>query len=65
MIISEFPEPEGVILTLFGFAFKKNTSDTRLTGLAYIANGLIKKGYQVRIQDPKVTERGFHFEMEV
>ena len=49
MIIAEFPVPEGITLSLFGFAFKKNTSDTRLTGLAYVANGLIKKGYQVKI----------------
>ncbi|CDW82077.1 uridine diphosphate glucose dehydrogenase [Stylonychia lemnae] len=65
MIISEFPNPSETVLTIFGFAFKKNTSDTRMTPIAYFVNGLIEKGFFVRIHDPQANERGFYLEMEM
>jgi UDP-glucose 6-dehydrogenase len=52
MIVDEFKEPSKTTVTLFGFAFKKNTSDTRMTPMAFFAYGLIEKGFNVRIHDP-------------
>lgn len=64
-IASHFPEPNGVEIAIYGFAFKKNTSDTRATPIAFLVNYLIEKGFTVKIHDPQVNERGFQMEMEV
>lgn len=64
-IISQFSDPHSTIVTLFGFAFKKNTSDTRMTPMAYFVNALMEKGFKVRIHDPQANERGFQMEMEM
>ena len=52
-------------LTLFGFAFKKNTSDTRSTPIAFMVDFFVRKGYYVKIHDPEATEQGFNFEMQM
>lgn len=44
-IASNFPEPKDTEIAIFGFAFKKNTSDTRMTPMAFLVNYLIEKGY--------------------
>ncbi|KAI6180327.1 UDP-glucose 6-dehydrogenase [Aphelenchoides besseyi] len=44
-------------ITLFGFAFKKNTGDTRESSAIHIAKYLLEEHAQVCIYDPKVTER--------
>ncbi|CDW90032.1 udp-glucose 6-dehydrogenase-like [Stylonychia lemnae] len=65
MIVQEFQNPTDTILTIFGFAFKKNTSDTRMSPMAFFVYGLIEKGFHVRIHDPQANERGFQIEMEM
>ena len=41
---------------LLGWAFKKNTNDTRESAAIYVANNLIKKNIAIEIYDPKVKE---------
>lgn len=58
-IVSKFTDPSSTVISIFGFAFKKNTSDARMTPIAYLVNHLIEKGFTVKIHDPKATERIF------
>ncbi|XP_052795133.1 UDP-glucose 6-dehydrogenase-like isoform X2 [Mya arenaria] len=41
-------------IAIFGFAFKKDTGDTRESAAIYVASYLIEEGAQIRIYDPKV-----------
>jgi len=41
-------------IAIFGFAFKKDTDDTRESAAIYISNDLIAEGAEVAIYDPKV-----------
>ena len=41
---------------LLGWAFKKNTNDTRESASIYVANNLLKKNISIEIYDPKVKE---------
>ena len=43
-------------ITLLGWAFKKDTNDTRESAAIYVADTLIEDGAQLSIHDPKVTE---------
>ena len=53
-------------IAIFGFAYKKNTSDTRESAAAYICKSLIDEGAILNIYDPKVSriqmlaEMNFH-----
>mmetsp|Transcript_34688 Transcript_34688/g.61000 ORF Transcript_34688/g.61000 Transcript_34688/m.61000 type:complete len:455 (-) Transcript_34688:188-1552(-) len=51
-------------VALFGFAYKKNTADTRETVAAFIAHSLIQEGAEVRVYDPKVTRLSMLQEIE-
>tara|TARA_Y100001954_G_scaffold133530_1_gene142670 strand:+ start:801 stop:2186 length:1386 start_codon:yes stop_codon:yes gene_type:complete len=46
-------EPKVLIL---GWAFKKNTNDTRESAAIYVANNLINNNISIQIYDPKVKE---------
>ena len=50
-------------VSIFGFAYKAGTGDTRCCQAAFFANYLAEKGLNVRIHDPKVTSEAFRFEM--
>ena len=50
-------------ICIFGFSYKKNTSDTRLSQSAFIINYLSQR-FRVTVHDPKVSEEGFQLEME-
>ena len=42
---------------IFGFSYKKNTSDTRLSQSAFMVDYLAKyENIEVRVHDPKVTQ---------
>lgn len=43
-------------IAIFGFAFKKDTDDTRESAAIYISNELIQEGAEVAVYDPKVSE---------
>ena len=46
-------EPKVLIL---GWAFKKNTNDTRESAAIYVVNNLAKRNIGIQIYDPKVNE---------
>ena len=44
-------------ITFLGWAFKKNTNDTRESAAIYVANHLIEDGADIFVYDPKVSEK--------
>ena len=43
-------------VSVFGFSYKKNTSDTRLSQSAFMVDYLARyENIEVRVHDPKVT----------
>lgn len=52
------------VVSVFGFSYKKNTSDTRSTPVCTLVTELAKAGLTVKVHDPQVTIEGFQFEME-
>jgi len=50
-------------ICLFGFAFKKNTGDTRESAAIYIAKHLLDEGARLSIYDPKVTQQQMMMEL--
>jgi UDPglucose 6-dehydrogenase len=60
-----FSDPKNTEIAIFGYAFKKNTSDTRATPVASIINYLLEQEFVVKIHDPEVSERSFQIEMEM
>ena len=43
-------------ITFFGWAFKKNTNDTRESASIYVADHLIDDGAEIHVYDPKVKK---------
>lgn len=56
IVSSMFNTVKGKKIAIFGFAFKKDTGDTRETPAIDVCRGLIGEGAQLAIYDPKVTE---------
>jgi UDPglucose 6-dehydrogenase len=54
MIREMFDNVRGKKIAIFGFAFKKDTGDTRETPAIDVVGALIEEGAQVHIYDPKV-----------
>ncbi|CAG0893607.1 unnamed protein product [Darwinula stevensoni] len=50
-------------LAILGFAFKKNTGDTRESSAIYICRHLLEEGAQIHIYDPKVQEESIISEL--
>lgn len=50
-----FNTVSGKKLAIFGFAFKKDTTDTRETPAIDVCKGLIRDGAKLSLYDPKVT----------
>jgi UDPglucose 6-dehydrogenase len=46
----------GKKITFLGWAFKKNTNDTRESAAIYVADYLIEDGAKIHVYDPKVSE---------
>ena len=44
-------------ITFFGWAFKKDTNDTRESAAIYVADFLIENGAKICVYDPKVSEQ--------
>ncbi|KAI6229735.1 UDP-glucose 6-dehydrogenase [Aphelenchoides fujianensis] len=51
-------------ITLFGFAFKKNTGDTRESSAISIAQHLLEERARVCIYDPKVSEKTIRYDLD-
>jgi len=56
MVKTMFNTVTGKKIALFGFAFKKDTGDTRETAAVYISKSLLDERAVVAVHDPKVTE---------
>ena len=56
IISSLFNTVNGKKITFFGWAFKKDTNDTRESAAIYIAEHLIEDGAEIHVFDPKVPE---------
>ena len=52
-----FNTVSGKQLAIFGFAFKKDTGDTRETAAAYVSKVLLDERALLKIYDPKVRRR--------
>ena len=44
------------IITILGWAFKKNTNDSRESASIYISEKLLKEDFKLKIYDPKVSK---------
>ena len=53
-------EPKVLIL---GWAFKKNTNDTRESASIYVSNNLLKNNIRIEIYDPKVSEEQINLDL--
>lgn len=55
----------GKKIAIFGFAFKKDTNDTRESAAIYICRDLLEEGAHLAIFDPKVTEAQIHADLGI
>ena len=64
MLKHMFRTVTGKKIAMFGFAFKKDTGDTRETAAAYVAKYLLEERAQVHVVDPKVKEEDMWLEFK-
>lgn len=57
IIESLFNTVTGKKITMFGFAFKKDTGDTRESPAIHVAKTLLDEGAKLNIYDPKVSRK--------
>ena len=48
---------------LLGWAFKKDTNDTRESAAIYVANNLLNNNIKIDVYDPKVAEHQINFDL--
>ena len=63
MIRAMFHTVSDKTISIWGFAFKKDTNDTRESAAIYVCRDLLEERARVRIYDPKVSEE--HIKMEL
>lgn len=63
MIRAMFHTVSDKTIAIWGFAFKKDTNDTRESAAIYVCRDLLEERAQLRIYDPKVSEE--HVKMEL
>lgn len=51
-------------IAVFGFAFKKDTNDTRESAAIYVCRDLLEERAMLHIYDPKVTERQIFHDLQ-
>ena len=61
---SLFNTVNGKKITFLGWAFKKDTNDTRESAAIYVAEHLIEDGAEIHVYDPKVTEAKIKADMQ-
>ena len=57
IITSLYNTVSGKKIVLYGWAFKKDTNDTRESPAIYIADALLEEKAEIVVYDPKVTEK--------
>ena len=55
----------GKIITLFGWAFKKDTNDSRESASIYVADLLIEEQAKIIAYDPKVSSNQMQFDLNL
>lgn len=63
IITSLFNTVSGKKITFLGWAFKKDTNDTRESAAIYVAEHLIEDGAEIHVYDPKVSEEKIKADM--
>merc|ERR1712176_267555 len=64
MVRSMFNTVTGKKIAIFGFAFKKDTGDTRETAAAFIARDLVEEQARVHVYDPQVSRESMFAEFK-
>ena len=59
-----FDTVAGKKLAMLGYAFKKDTGDTRETAAAYVSKILLNEQARITVYDPKTTETSMFMELE-
>lgn len=54
----------GKKITFFGWAFKKDTNDTRESPAIYVANDLLNEQANIAVYDPKVSEKRIYADLD-
>lgn len=52
-------------IALLGWAFKKNTNDSRESAAIYVAAQLLEKGYSLSVFDPMVSAERIHLDLNI
>src|SRR5699024_778854 len=64
MIQTMYNTVNGKKIAFLGWAFKKNTNDTRESQAIYVADYLLEEEAKIVVYDPKVTEEGIYADMD-
>ena len=64
MVETMFNTVAGKRIAIFGFAFKKDTNDTRESPAIYVCRDLLNEQAQLSIYDPRVTEEAIRRDLE-
>ena len=59
-----FNTVNGKIIAFWGWAFKKDTNDTRESAAIYVADQLLSEGAELVVYDPKVTQERMHMDLQ-
>lgn len=59
-----FDTVAGKHIAMFGYAFKKDTGDTRETAAAYVSKFLLQEQAHITVYDPKTSETSMFMELE-
>ena len=59
-----FNTVNGKKIAFWGWAFKKDTNDTRESAAIYVADQLLSEGAEIVVYDPKVTQERLHMDLQ-
>ncbi len=65
MVESLFNTVSGKRIAIYGFAFKKDTNDTRESAAIYVCKDLLSEQARLTIYDPKVTPEQIYADLEL
>ena len=59
-----FNTVNGKTIAFWGWAFKKDTNDTRESAAIHVADQLLSEGAEIVVHDPKVTQERMHMDLQ-